>query len=324
MLETIREFAWKSSASGEMTAIATRHAQWCVRLAETVRRWGLSRRDGLAELETEHPNLRAALTHFLERGEVTAALHLAGELAEFWLRLGHLAEGQDWLEWALTADEGPPTAARANALVGLNMLLWWREDFARSEELGREAEAVARAASDAGALAYARLHQGYVAFLRSDIDVAEARGREGLATFAAIPQGFSALGVQWLLAEVALARGEDGRAREHFTHLLGLARAGGDEISLANALAGLATLAERRGEPAAALSGFADAAAVCQGSGDRLHAAYVLDQTAAAVAAIGRTETAVRLFAAVEALSVVAESPYGSMCATVTAMSRRC
>jgi non-specific serine/threonine protein kinase len=309
MLETIREFAWEQlSASGELATVATRHAQWCIQLAEGVRlSGGLSRREGLFALETELPNLRAALRWLLAHGEATAALHLAGELAESWFRHTHLAEGRAWLEQALAAEAGPPTAARANALVGLAMLNWFRDGFARSDELLREGEAVARVAEDAGALAYARLHQGYVAFFRGDLEVAEARGREGLVTATAIPQGFSLNGVHWLLAEVALARGEDERAGEDFTQLLEMARTGGDEISVANALAGLATLAERRGDPAAALSGFADAAEVCRDSGDHAHAGYVLEQAAATVAATGNASAAVRLFAAADALRGVAE-----------------
>lgn len=324
MLETIREFAVEQlAASGEMEEIATRHAAWCVQLAETIRRSGaLSRQEGLVRLESEYPNMRAALDTLLTRGDVTTALQLGGELAEFWFRRGHLVEGRARLERALTDYWGGPTAARANALVGLNMLLWPQaahtnvqantdppgeepDGFARSVRLLDEAEAVARAAGDAGALAYARLHQGYVALLRGDLGLAEARGAEGIVTAAAIPQGFSLNAAYWLLAEVALSRGDDGQATEHFTRLLKLARAGGDEISLANALGGLATLAERRGEPGAALRGFADAAAVGHDSGDLLHAGFRLEQGATTAAAIGHTSGAVRLLAAADAVRVV-------------------
>lgn len=319
LLQTIREFAWEHlETSGELAAVATRHADWCIRLAESVRQSGaLSRREGLARLEIEHPNLRAALRWLLAQGQAPEALHLAGELAEFWMRHGHLAEGKAWLEAALAADNGAPTAARAKALVGLSMLLWWRDGFAPSQELLREAEAVARAAGDAGAMAYTRLHQGYVAIFRGDLELAEARAIEGLTTAAAIPQAFSLHGAFCLLAEVALARGDDARAREHFTHLLELARAGGDEISLANALAGLATLAERRGEFGAALNSFADALVVCQGFGDHGMAGFRLEQAAATTAAAGRDGAAVRLFAAANVLHPLIEEESGRLSAGI-------
>ena len=58
---------------------------------------------------------------------------------------------------------------------------------------------------DAGALAYARLHQGYVALFRGDLDLAVARGEEALTAAAAIPQGFNLNGALWLLANAALS-----------------------------------------------------------------------------------------------------------------------
>jgi predicted ATPase len=160
MLETIREFGLEQLATcGETETTLQRHAAWCVQLAEMVRQSGkLSQGSGLVTLETEHPNLWAALTWMLASGETTSTLHLAGLLAEFWLRHGHLDEGQGWLESALAADKDPPTAARAEALVGLTMLLWLRHEPGRAAELLHEAEVVARAAGDAGVLAYTRLH----------------------------------------------------------------------------------------------------------------------------------------------------------------------
>ena len=96
MLETIREFGMEQlTASGEASAIAARQTAWCAWLAETVwRSGGMSQRRGLTALEVEHPNFRAALSWLVADGQTTAALHLAGLLAEFWLRHGHLTEGQ--------------------------------------------------------------------------------------------------------------------------------------------------------------------------------------------------------------------------------------
>ncbi len=305
MLETIREFALERLAeSGEAEAIAARHASWFVHMAEDIRRSGrLSHGRGLAALEAEHPNLRAALSWLLDHNETTSALHLAAQLAEFWLRhVQNWSEGRAWLDRALARDAEAPTVARAEALVGLSMLHWPQGQYGRAIELLAEAEAIGRAVDDAGAVAYARLHQGYVALYRGEFAQAAARGEEALATCAAIPQGFSCNGALWLLSRTALARGQDDRAAEFYAHLLAAASAEGDEISIANGHVGLAILAERRGDWNHMLAHFTEAAVVCRSIGDVTFTAYSIDGAAAAAAALGRLEPAVRLIAAAAAL----------------------
>jgi non-specific serine/threonine protein kinase len=315
MLETIREFALERLAeSGEVELVAARHAAWCVQLAEGVRRaGGVSQKHGLATLEAEFPNLRSALSWFLERCEVTAAQHLAGELAEFWLRHGHWSEGEAWLERALAIDDVVPTTARAEALVGLNMLQWPSGRFARAEQLLRQAETIARATGDAGTLSFARLHQGYIALFAGDYDVAVARGEECLANCAAIPQGFNCHGALWLLAYATLLRGENKRATLLFERLLAAGRAGGDEMSITNAHWGLAFLAERRGELDRALAGYAEAAAVSGGFSDHWVFSHCLESIATTAVALGRPEPAVRLFAVVGTLRATIGAAPGSM-----------
>jgi non-specific serine/threonine protein kinase len=282
--------------------IAARHAAWCIHLAETMRRSGqLSDARGLAKLEAEHPNLRAALAWLLDQGEVSAAQHLAGQLAEFWLRHDHFAEGQAWLERVLAVDRGEATRTRVDALVGLSMLQWPRLELTRAADLLAEAEAIARSVGDVGALAYARLHQGYVAVFAGDFALAVARGEETLTTCQAIPQEFSCHGALWLLARARLARGEDEQAAALYARLLASGRASGDQISIANGLVGQAILAERRGELDRALAGYVEAALVCREFGDPLFVSHCLNLVATAIAT-RRPDAAVRLFAAVGTL----------------------
>ena len=302
MLETIREFSLERLAeSGEADVVADQHAAWCIQCAASMRGAGrLSQGRGLAALEAEAPNLRAALRWLLEHGEVEASQRLTGQLAEFWLRHSHIAEGEMWLERALAADADTPTAARVTALVGLSMMQWQRRDLARAERLLDEAEAMARTLGDAGALAYTRLHQGYVALYREDFDLAAARGEEVLSSCAAIPQGFSCHGALWLLARAALARGQNDRAIALYERLLASARAEGDEVSIANGLCALGMLAAQRDEWDRMVACYAEAAMVCRAFGDRPFAGGRLDGAAAAAVALGRLELAVRLYAAAD------------------------
>ena len=123
------------------------------------------------------------------------------------------------------------------------MLLWQRDDLAQAARLLDEAEEVAGATGDVGMLAYARLHQGYIALMSGDLDRAAARGEESLSNCASIPQGFNCHGALWLLATATLALGENERATALFGRLLTSALAGGNEISIVNGHAGRAMLA---------------------------------------------------------------------------------
>jgi tetratricopeptide (TPR) repeat protein len=304
MLETVREFGLEQlGKSGESETIGDLHADWAVAFTERIERTGgLSQGHGLAAVAADHPNLRRALDWLLKRGAVPAAMHLAGLLSEFWLRHGHLTEGAAWLEQVLAADRGGPATARAEALIGLNKMLWLFNAYDRAAQLLTEAETVATAVGDDWALAYTRLHQGYVAILRGDLELAESRGEEAAASFETLGDPIHLDGALWLLALTAVKRGEDERAAARYERLLFEAERWGDEVSMFNALLGSAFLAERRGDSRRALTSYAEAAAVCQGFGDRWAMSHALDGAAAAAVSLYSMEDAVRLFAAADTL----------------------
>lgn len=70
----------------------------------------------LDRLDTEHDNLRVALTWTLAR-DAEAALRLAGALGRFWAIRGYLSEGRDWAEQALAGGDDVPATVRARALL---------------------------------------------------------------------------------------------------------------------------------------------------------------------------------------------------------------
>ena len=96
MLETVREYGLEQlEASGEGDATRDRLAAWCLILAEqaepddyfgeTCRPWWVAR------LDEELPNLRAAVTWLLARGEATRALRLLVAAEDFWTQR-HLSD----------------------------------------------------------------------------------------------------------------------------------------------------------------------------------------------------------------------------------------
>ena len=109
MLETIREYALERlELSGEAEEIRRLHAEYFLALAER----GESKlrepeeATWLERLDTEHDNMRAALSWALESEEAELGLKLASSLWQFWDMRGYYGEGRRWLRrrWPRTGE----------------------------------------------------------------------------------------------------------------------------------------------------------------------------------------------------------------------------
>jgi predicted ATPase len=108
LLETVRLYARERlHEAGETLALADRHAQWALELAQRERT--------SPRLDRDAANLRAALDRLLERAPHDA-LRLCALLAPFWLRRIDLHEAQRRFEEALAAAP-ERTLLRAEALL---------------------------------------------------------------------------------------------------------------------------------------------------------------------------------------------------------------
>jgi DNA-binding CsgD family transcriptional regulator len=124
LLETIREYAAaRLCDAAESLTAADQHLGWLADLAERLEP-DVDRADGAALdlLETELPNLRAALDHAATgAGLDHAGLRLAGALAHFWVHRNYYALGADVTDRMLAAHPDAPLALRAWArLAGAN------------------------------------------------------------------------------------------------------------------------------------------------------------------------------------------------------------
>ena len=133
MLETVREYGPEPLAqAGEAVLARNVHAEYFIGLKEwlTPNKCDPPGRfeDRLRNIETEYPNLWAALDWLKETGDAERVLHLAGSLAVFWHHRGYLREGRERLEWALTGREDAKTASRGWALAGLSLIVWTQGD----------------------------------------------------------------------------------------------------------------------------------------------------------------------------------------------------
>ena len=166
MLETIHEYARERlEASGEAEETRRLHAEYFLALAEGAEP-ELTGSDQLAcleRLESEHDNMRAALTWSLEK-EPETALRLAGMLARFWEIRSDISEGSMWLEAALRQSGRPKTvteaATRAKLLSEAGTFAYYRVDYDHATALHGEALKLYREVGDDSGVAFALMCLG--------------------------------------------------------------------------------------------------------------------------------------------------------------------
>jgi len=293
MLEAIREYALEHvESSGESAALARRHAQFCLQLAEDAEPLLMSaaREPWLKRLEAEHNNLRAALRWTVESGEIETGLRLAGALRWFWYHRGHFGEGYHWATQLLALPAASPrTRARAKALYSAGSLAFYFSNPMAACPLLDESVAIWRELGDphqlARTLTFASLstsisRQAFAdAQSQADESVALLRGsddRWGLAlalTYAGI--------IMWTEPD-----GED-RATDLFTESANLFRALGDEWGASSSVLYLGAIQQENGHTAAARKLYEDFVAIMRQSGDPWRLASGLDILAESVRAEG-------------------------------------
>jgi predicted ATPase/DNA-binding SARP family transcriptional activator len=159
MLETVREYGWERLAeSGETQAARRRHRDYFLRLAEAARESsdGGDEPGGMARLEQEHDNLRAALDFCAADAEsIETGLRLAVVLHPFWTA-GGLSEPHRRCA-ALLAHPGAqaPTRGRADLLLVGAHLASNQSDDEEAALLLNEALAIYRAIHDPEGIASA-------------------------------------------------------------------------------------------------------------------------------------------------------------------------
>jgi predicted ATPase/DNA-binding CsgD family transcriptional regulator len=345
LLETIREYGLEQlDASGEAEAIRRAHAAWLLRLTEGAEPMlaGPDQADWLDRLETEHPNLRAALAWGLEQPADEYALRLAAMLWRFWEVRGHLGEGREWLERALAGGRGGRSALRANALSSLGNLLNTLCDYDRARRCHEEAFTLRRELGDVPGSArslsnlalldayqgeWARARGAYeevlliwrargerslialtlnnlseVVSAQGDLDLARSLLEESLTIRRELGDARGLAYTLQNLGDVTCALGDFTRASELLEESLALFRAIDSERGVAFARHSLGRLALGMGDIGRAATCHADALAIRHALADRHGVTLDLERLAAVAVAADRPEQAARLCGAAEAL----------------------
>jgi len=318
MLETVREFGLDQlAASGEEAATREAHAAHFLAMAADARRRfeGPNRLAARDQVEREHENLRAALAWALERGDAETAQRLAGELVRFWLVLGYVSEGRDWLErvLALAGPTAPATrvealagptapATRVEALWGASDLAIFQNDLARAKALAAEALALARECGYRLGVGMGLHGLGNAAESQGDFGAAEAYHEDALTLFRELGEPvWEGLALRHL-GLTASDRSDWVRARAFHEEALVIWRRLGHPWGVPAAQRDVADLALLQGDLASALELYQESLAGWRHLRERFHVGGCLWGVAQVALATGHAEQAVRLLAAMEAL----------------------
>lgn len=238
LLETIRQYAQeKLDTTEETVALRDRHLEYFRDLANKAKRAGrgADQLEWLERLNTEHDNMRAALTWSSEEGSVDAGLYLAASLWVFWVYYGHMKEGRVFLERLL----GDPRAAD-------------------------HIEARASASLSAGILAHNLSNRSACqSHLEQSVMLWEQLGPAGAKDL------MYARG--WLLFTNAELEGSDySLADQHFQDSLKYYRKMGGPAEIGDTLQTIGILAARRGDPVRARQATAESLAIFQTTGNQI------------------------------------------------------
>ncbi len=306
LLETVRQYAGERLVeAGEAAAVRDRHRDWFLELVERAepKLDGPEQAVWFERLETEHDNLRAALTWSqADPSGLEAGLRLAGPMWWFWILRGHLREGRERLA-GLLARSPAPTSARAKALRGAGHLAYGQGDYDDARGLLEESLRLYRQFGDKRGIAIALAQLGRLSHGQGDHASATTVLEESRALFEELGDE---LGLAWpvasILGDVARDQGDDRRARELYEQGLAQARGRGDKHATANVLRGLAHLVRVQDDVEQAEALFKESLACVWELKDQRCACLSIEGLARATASPARAERAARLFGVAEAL----------------------
>lgn len=305
MLETIREYSLdRLSQSEERDDVRAHHAEWCAELAAQSDA-GLNSPDQAAwqaSLVQEHDNFRSALGWAIEMGRSEVALRIAGSLLRFWVNAAQFTEAQRWYEQALALDRDSETAARAKALLGIEVISYFRGDYAAARSYGEEGLRIYQALEDKAGIGWSYGNLGLIADAGEDYERATDLYERALAIFREIGDETHTHFMLGNLGLIAHLQDDQDRATKLLEEALSTSRELGNQNSVAINLSNLGLVAFARGDLDRAIELQTEALELRATADNSGGLAGSFDKIAMIAAAREDYERATRLFAAADAI----------------------
>ncbi len=149
------------ASDDDAAALRRRQVEWALR---TGRYWGplvyTATEKALPALESELPNLRAAVRWALDHEMVDEALRIGHSLLWFWTFRGHLADGRETFSAVLSDVGRLPSRVRARALHGAGVIAAFDTEYERAFALLGESAGLFASMADPSNLAWTRFWLG--------------------------------------------------------------------------------------------------------------------------------------------------------------------
>jgi predicted ATPase/DNA-binding SARP family transcriptional activator/DNA-binding CsgD family transcriptional regulator len=288
LLEPVRQYAREQlDVSGEAEAIGSRHAEFFLALAEEAEPElkGPQQVEWLDRLETEHDNLRAALSWSLGRG-ADLGPRMAVALCLFWYTRGYLSEGRTYLE-AVARSDVVATRERARALDGLGWIAEPQGDYGRARTAYEESLVLYRRSGDKTGVANVLGDLGSLALDRGDYEQATSLLQESLTLHRELGSREDLIGVLDGLGVLASAKGEQEQSISFFSEALALSRGTGNVRRTAVSLGNLGFTMLAHGDPGQAKALLDESLALFREIGDSSNIAVSLMNSALATLSKG-------------------------------------
>jgi len=318
MLETIRRYANHIRlASDDSDRVRTCHLNFYLQLAEesAPKLFGSEQAIWINRLETEYPNLRAALEWSDVSGQTETGLRLAGALSYFWYWRLYIGDGRRWLERMLAVNGGQrtaPPAVRAKALLWLGEMERMQGDYTAACPHLEESQHLFQELGDTGGAAEALRTIGIITAEEGRYTDARALLEQSLALQRALNNKPGLALVLNGLGEVARAQDDYGSAERFYVEALGLYREVGDEFRTACFLQNLGYVALAQGDYILAQARLLEALSRGQQVMDAGMSLLCLIGFAGVIGATGDPRRAVTLLGAVDLVwgALDAEAPF--------------
>lgn len=304
LLAPVREYAaGKLAASGEHELVRVRHCAFFVALAQEAEA-EIHRADQVAwihRLDEDLDNLRLAVRTALAVDDAESVLRLSGGLWWYVWQRGLLREGVTWVDAALEAKPVPDDVRTG----GLRAAAMWHGSLGDHEKavgIAAEMLGLATAADDLPQIARAETLLGLERLRQGDVLGTRPHLERALATARAADEPMMIANTLVNLGHVAAVDRGTQEAEALFAEGLTTFEASGDRWGVAYASNYLAGLRHAAGDFTGAVELSARAVGLLEELGDRFYLVFALEDLSRAVAAVGRSVTAARIFGAAEAM----------------------